>query len=145
MKKEIEIILIEDNMDDAALALIALGQYNLTNKILHLKNGDEALRFFYGNEAFSGVTFTMQPKAVFLDLKMPKVDGMEVLERLKTEESTKAIPVVILTSSAEDPDIKRCYELGANSYIVKPIVFENFSKTIAQLGFYWAVLNHEPV
>jgi two-component system, response regulator len=141
MKNEIEIILIEDNEDDAALALIALNQYNLSNKILHLKNGDEAFKFIYDGIEFDGRTFTNHPKAIFLDLKMPKVNGIEVLKRIKTDPSTKSIPVVILTSSAEDPDVKRCYDLGANSYIVKPIVFENFSKTVAQLGFYWAVLN----
>lgn len=139
---EIEIILIEDNMDDATLATHSLRQKHLTNKIVHLKNGDEALRYFFSD--FNGEKCSDAPKIVFLDLKMPKVDGIEVLTRLKSEPATKSIPVIILTSSNEDPDIERCYELGANSYVVKPIEFENFSNQISQLGFYWTVLNRAP-
>jgi two-component system response regulator len=136
---EIEIILIEDNMDDAALAIHSLRQKKLTNKIIHLKNGDEALRYFFSD--LNGEKSSPAPKIIFLDLKMPKVDGIEVLTRLKSDPMTKNIPVIILTSSNEDPDIARCYELGANSYVVKPIAFENFSEQISQLGFYWTVLN----
>jgi two-component system response regulator len=143
MQHEIDIFLIEDNEDDAALAMIALNNYNLSNQIFHLKNGDEALRFIFKGEEIRGKKFSRHPKVIFLDLKMPKVDGMEVLSAIKSHKDTKTIPVVILTSSAEDPDIKKCYDLGANSYIVKPIVFENFSKTVAQIGFYWAVLNKD--
>src|SRR5688572_6243550 len=108
-KAEIEIILVEDNTDDASLALMALGKHNLTNKILHLKNGDEAIRFIFEGAEFSGTTFTRHPKVILLDLKMPKIDGMEVLRRVKEDAETRSIPVVILTSSAEDPDIKKCY------------------------------------
>ncbi len=140
---EIEIILIEDNMDDATLAMHSLKQNHLTNKIIHLKNGDEALRYFFSD--LNGKKSTDAPKIIFLDLKMPKVDGIEVLTRIKSEPSTKNIPVIILTSSNEDPDIERCYALGANSYVVKPIEFENFSNQISQLGFYWTVLNRMPV
>ncbi len=139
--KEIEIILIEDNVDDATLAIHSLRENKLTNKIIHLKNGDEAFRFFFMKEQFDNEYFNPSPKVVFLDLKMPKVNGLQVLERLKTEKETKNIPVVILTSSNEDPDIKKCYELGANSYVVKPIEFKNFSNHVAQLGMYWTVLN----
>jgi two-component system response regulator len=139
--KEIEIILIEDNLDDAELAVHSLRESNLTNKIIHLKDGDEALRFFFSNETFDGEKFTASPKIVFLDLKMPKVNGIEVLEKIKSHSNTKDIPVVILTSSNEDPDIKKCYSLGANSYVVKPIEFENFSKQVAELGLYWTVIN----
>ena len=138
---EIEIILVDDNPDDAGLALMALAKHNLTNKILHLKNGDEALKFVFEGAEFEGMTYNGHPKVILLDLKMPKIDGIEVLRRLKGDAATKSIPVVILTSSAEDPDIKTCYDLGANSYIVKPIEFENFSVVVAELGFYWAVLN----
>src|ERR1041384_4604969 len=129
-RTEIEIVLVEDNVDDASLAMLALSKRNLTNKILHLKNGDEAIRFFFEGTEFAGNRFSHHPKVVMLDLKMPKVDGIEVLRRLKGDPKLKTIPVVILTSSAEDPDIKRCYDLGANSYIVKPIEFDNFSSVV---------------
>jgi two-component system response regulator len=140
---EIEIILIEDNMDDATLAIHSLRKKNLTNKIVHLKNGDEALRYFFSD--LNGEKASKDPKIIFLDLKMPKVDGIEVLTKLKSDPATKSIPVIILTSSNEDPDIERCYALGANSYVVKPIEFENFSGQISQLGFYWTVLNRASV
>lgn len=140
---EIDIILVEDNMDDATLAIHSLRQKHLTNKIVHLKNGDEALRYFFSD--LNGEKPGPGPKIVFLDLKMPKVDGIEVLTKLKSDALTQSIPVIILTSSNEDPDIERCYKLGANSYVVKPIAFENFSNQISQLGFYWTVLNKVPV
>jgi two-component system response regulator len=140
---EIEIILIEDNMDDATLAIHSLRQKKLTNKIIHLKNGDEALRYFFSD--LNGQKCSDAAKIVFLDLKMPKVDGIEVLTRLKSDPATQSIPVIILTSSNEDPDIERCYKLGANSYVVKPIDFGNFSSKISELGFYWTVLNTVPV
>jgi len=138
---EIEIILIEDNIDDATLAIMALKRSNLTNKIIHLKNGDEALKFIYSGVEYDGVKFAGKPKVILLDLKMPKVNGIEVLTKVKSDPATKNIPVVILTSSAEDPDIKTCYSLGANSYIVKPVEFDNFTQKIAELGLYWTVLN----
>jgi two-component system response regulator len=138
---EIEIILVEDNQDDAALTIRALRSQNLFNSILHLKNGEEAINYIFNGAEFEGRKFNDNPKVVLLDLKMPKVNGIEVLEQLKTNLKTKSIPVVVLTSSAEDPDIKRCYELGANSYIVKPVGFDNFSKTVVDLGLYWLVMN----
>jgi two-component system, response regulator len=140
--QEIEIILIEDSQDDADLTIRALKKQNLANNLIHLKDGQEALDFFYGSGSTQGKAKELKPKVILLDLKMPRVNGLEVLERLKSEENTNHIPVVILTSSAEDPDIKRCYELGANSYIVKPVEFDNFSKTVTDLGLYWMVLNH---
>jgi two-component system response regulator len=140
---EIEIILVEDNMDDATLAIHSLRKKKLTNKIIHLKNGDEALRYFFSD--LNGEKCSSEPKIIFLDLKMPKIDGIEVLTRLKSDPATKSIPVIILTSSNEDPDIERCYKLGANSYVVKPIDFGNFSAQISELGFYWTVLNRTPV
>ncbi|MGZ3930323.1 MAG: response regulator [Bacteroidia bacterium] len=138
---EIEIILVEDNPDDANLAIRALRKKNLANNLIHLKDGQEALDFVFGKEKYNGRGMESCPRVMLLDLKMPRVNGLEVLEKIKSDERTSEIPVVILTSSAEDPDVKRCYELGANSYIVKPVEFENFSRTIIELGMYWVVLN----
>ncbi len=137
----IEVLLIEDNPDDAKLTIRALKKENLANNLIHLKDGAEALDFIFAEGEFAGRDATCKPRVILLDLKMPKVNGMEVLERIKTDPSTKTIPVVILTSSDEDPDIKKCYALGANSYIVKPVDFTNFAKAIAELGFYWMFLN----
>jgi two-component system response regulator len=139
--QEIEILLVEDNPDDAALAIRALKKHNLANKLVHLKNGAEALDFLFGTGEYEGHPCDNLPKVIMLDLKMPKINGLEVLAKVKADPRTRATPVVILTSSAEDPDIRRCYEMGANSYIVKPVEFENFSKTVADLGFYWMLLN----
>ncbi|MEO7988971.1 MAG: response regulator [Chryseolinea sp.] len=138
---EVEILIVEDNPDDAALAIRALKKSHLVNNIVHLIDGAEALEFIFGTGQFAGRNTSKVPKVILLDLKMPKVSGIEVLERLKYDTVMKSIPIVVLTSSAEDPDIKKCYELGANSYIVKPVEFENFSKTITDLGFYWMVVN----
>lgn len=137
----IEIILVEDNVDDAALTKRAFQKNNISNNFIHLKNGEEALEFIFEGASYEGKVFSVKPKIILLDLKMPKVNGMEVLEKIKSHPDTKNIPVVVLTSSAEDPDIKKCYELGANSYIVKPVEFEKFTKTVTDLGLYWLVLN----
>lgn len=139
--QEIEIILVEDNPDDANLTIRAFKSRNLFNNLIHLKNGQEAIDYIFNGAEFDGKKFNDRPKVVLLDLKMPKVNGIEVLEKIKGDPKTKSIPVVILTSSAEDPDIKKCYDLGANSYITKPVGFENFSKTVVDLGLYWLVLN----
>jgi two-component system response regulator len=138
--KEVEILLVEDNPDDAELTIRALRKQNLANNLTHLTDGSEALDFIFGLGKYSGQDLTF-PKVILLDLKMPKVNGMQVLEKIKADPRTKSIPVVILTSSAEDPDIKRSYELGANSYIVKPVEFNNFSRAVAELGLYWVVVN----
>jgi two-component system response regulator len=138
---EIEIILVEDNLSDAEMTIRALKKSNLANKIVHLRDGAEAIDFIFGTGQYEGRNTELLPKVILLDLKMPKVNGIEVLQKIKTDERTKTIPVVVLTSSKEDPDIRRCYELGVNSYIVKPVGFENFSKSISELGFYWLVLN----
>ncbi|HXC04362.1 MAG TPA: response regulator [Bacteroidia bacterium] len=140
-RNELEILLIEDNPDDAALAIRALKKQGMANKLIHLKNGVEALDFIFGSGDKPKLTRDNHPRVILLDLKMPMVDGMEVLEKVKSDPETKSIPVVILTSSAEDPDIRKCYELGANSYIVKPVEFDNFSKTVIDLGFYWMLMN----
>lgn len=136
--REMEILLVEDNEDDASLAIRALKKQNLANSLVHLKDGQAALDYIMKNIEQSPDN---KPRVILLDLKMPKVNGIEVLERLKSDDRTQSIPVVILTSSSEDPDIKRCYDLGANSYIVKPVEFEKFSKTVVDLGMYWMVLN----
>ena len=140
-EQEIEILIIEDNPYDAELAIRALQKQNLVNKLVHLSDGAEALEFIFGTGEYAGRNVENTPKVIFLDLKMPKVDGLEVLQQIKADARTRLIPIVILTSSAEDPDIKRSYELGANSYIVKPVAFENFAKTISELGLYWMVIN----
>lgn len=142
----VEIILVEDNTDDAALVIRALKKNNMTNNLIHLQDGVEALDFIFGTGAYEGKggIKDMAPKIILLDLKMPRIGGIEVLEKLKADPATKMIPVVILTSSAEDPDIKTCYALGANSYIVKPVEFDNFSKAVVELGMFWLLLNHPP-
>jgi two-component system response regulator len=142
--KEVEIILIEDNPNDAEMTIRALRKNNITNHLVHLKDGEEALEFIFGTGNYIGRNTNNLPKVILLDLKMPKVDGLEVLKTIKADEKTKLIPVVVLTSSNEDPDINKCYKLGANSYIVKPVGFENFTKAIAELGMYWLLLNKAP-
>jgi two-component system, response regulator len=144
MKQGIEILLIEDNPDDAALAIRALRKQNLADKLLHLHDGAEALDFIFGKEEEIPL-LTTSLKVILLDLKMPKVSGPEVLKKLKSDTRTRDIPVVILTSSAEDPDIKKCYELGANSYVVKPMEFEDFIKSVGNLGNYWMLFNNNTV
>lgn len=137
----IEILFVEDSIDDANLTMRALKKGGLINTICHVKDGAEALDFLYGKAAFASRNLHQHPKLILLDLKMPKVSGMEVLQKIKSDPQLKTIPVVILTSSKEDPDIKSCYELGANSYIVKPVENENFFETIKNLGFFWMISN----
>jgi len=141
---EVEILLIEDNAHDAEMTMRALKKNNITNKIFHLKDGAEALEFIFGTGKFEGRNILHKPKVILLDLKMPKVDGIEVLIKIKSNELTQSIPVVILTSSKEDPDIQKCYALGVNSYIVKPVDFEGFHKVVSELGMYWVLLNQPP-
>lgn len=140
----IEILFVEDSMDDAKLTIRALTKSGLTNKILHVKDGAEALDFIYCQEVYASRNIKEHPKMILLDLKMPKVSGLEVLEKIKSDPDMKTIPVVILTSSKEDPDIKKCYALGANSYIVKPVDSDNFFQAIKDLGLYWMILNQSP-
>src|SRR5688572_29628589 len=131
--QEVEILLVEGNPGDSELTIRALKKSHLANHVTHLVDGAEGLDFLFGLGQYSGRDLNIIPKGILLDLKMPKVDGLEVLRHLKSDPRTKMIPVVILTSSAKDPDIKRCYELGANSYIVKPVEFNNFAKTISDI------------
>lgn len=139
--QEVEVLIVEDNEEDAELTLRALKKHHLANNVVHLIDGEQALDFIFARGNYSGRTISQMPKVILLDLKMPKVSGLEVLEAVKADPRTKVIPVVILTSSEEDPDVKRSYELGANSYIVKPVEFDNFSKTVADLGLYWMAVN----
>ena len=139
-----EIILVEDNPSDADLIKRALNKNNVANKILHLKDGQEVIDYLFGEGQWKGRTTANTPKVILLDLKMPKVSGIEVLKKIKSNEQMMGIPVVILTSSKEDPDIKECYKLGVNSYVVKPVGFEDFSTTVAQLGLYWLLINQQP-
>lgn len=138
---KIEILLVEDNINDAELTMRALRSNKIANQIFHLKDGAEAIDFIFGIGQYEGRDTNDLPKVILLDLKMPKVSGIEVLKKLKSEEATKSIPVVVLTSSKEDPDVRICYEFGANSYIVKPVDFDNFQKVVADLGLYWLILN----
>jgi two-component system response regulator len=133
----VEILLVEDNANDAELTLRALKQRNLANQVHVCRDGAEAMDFF--SDGARPV-----PKVVLLDLKLPKVDGLEVLRRLKQQGRTKSIPIVILTSSSEEPDIERAYALGANSYIVKPVDFEAFARAVSDVGLYWLLLNQPP-
>jgi len=137
--KDVEILLVEDNPHDVELTLRALKKHNLANKVQVVKDGAEALDFIFNTGSFAGQA--NQLKVILLDLKLPKVSGLEVLQKLKNEESTRSIPVVVLTSSHEDRDIQECYRLGVNSYVVKPVEFEAFAKTVAEMGFYWLLVN----
>jgi len=141
---EIEILLVEDNMGDAELTIRALKKRNLANKLIHLENGADALEYIFAEGKYANRDLSSMPKVILLDLNMPKVGGIEVLQKIKSDERTKKIPVVILTSSKEDPDIEKCYSLGVNSYIVKPVEFEKFVKAVDELGFYWLLLNQPP-
>ncbi len=140
MNNPTEIILIEDNISDADLIIRALKKYKLANKITHLSDGQEALDYFE-TEMLDADTFFKTPHIILLDLKMPKINGLEVLQKIKLDERTKTIPVVVLTSSKEDPDMEACYKLGANSYVVKPVVFDEFIKAVSELGQYWLMVN----
>jgi CheY-like chemotaxis protein len=139
----VEILLVEDSGADAEMTIRSLKRRGLANQLVWVKDGAEALDFIYCTGAFAGRR-NGHPRLVLLDIKMPKVDGIEVLRRIKADERTRSIPVVILTSSAEERDIIESYQLGVNSYLVKPVEFSAFTEVVAQLGMYWAVLNRLP-
>ena len=143
--RQIEILLVEDNKDDVELTLHALRKENLANHIHVARDGEEALEFLFCNGAHADRSFDHPPKLILLDLKLPKVDGMEVLKRLKADPRTQTIPVVILTSSKEERDLVQGYGLGANSYIQKPVDFDQFRDTVKSVGFYWLLINQAPV
>ncbi len=133
----VEILLIEDNPDDAGLTIRTLKKNNLGNHLIHLEDGQDALDFLFNEE-------NRMPKLILLDLKMPRVDGIEVLRKLKSDEKKRSIPVVVLTSSKEEKDIVEAYKLGVNAYIVKPVDFDQFVKAVTQVGLFWVVLNQPP-
>lgn len=141
---QIDILLIEDNESDAEMTVRVLAKNNIANRILHVKDGAAAIDYLFAEGEYSERKLEYLPKLILLDLKMPKVNGIEVLEKIKTDSITKKIPVVVLTSSKEDPDIKKCYELGVNSYVVKPVDFLQFQQAITSLGFYWLITNQNP-
>lgn len=141
---EDEILLVEDDPGDAKLILFALAGANLPNKIHHVWDGAEALDYIFGTGAYAGRAAPRRPRLVLLDLNIPKVNGLEVLERVKADKSKSSIPVVVMTSSELDKDLEACYEFGVNSYIVKPIDFERLSEAVAQLSRYWVLLNRVP-
>jgi two-component system response regulator len=143
MRKKI-ILLVEDNPDDELLAIRALEKNNIMNDVVVARDGAEALDYLFGTGAYTGRDMSVMPQIILLDLKLPKIDGLEVLRRLRNNERTKLLPVVVLTSSREDRDLTECYSLGANSYIRKPVNFAQFTEAIRQLGLYWLVLNESP-
>jgi two-component system response regulator len=141
---EVEILLVEDNPNDVELTLRALKKNNLTNKVHVVKDGAEALEYIFATGAYASRDSNHSPRVILLDLKLPKVDGLEVLRQIKSNERTKMIPVVVLTSSKEERDLVESYKLGANSYITKPVDFESFVKAVKELGLYWLLLNQSP-
>src|SRR6476620_1194173 len=144
METNVEILLVEDNKSDAALTIRALKKHNLANNLVHLIDGAQAIDFIFAQGEYAERNIENQPKVIFLDIKMPKVSGLEVLRMIKGDERTKLIPIVMMTSSKEEQDIIESHKLGVNSYVVKPVGFENFSKAVADLGFYWLLVNNTP-
>jgi two-component system, response regulator len=140
----VEILLVEDNPADAEMTLRALRRYNLANKVHWVKDGEQALEFMFRTGAYADRDPVEVPKLVMLDIKMPKVDGIEVLRRIKANEETRPVPVVVMTSSNEERDVVESYRLGVNSYIVKPVQFESFLETVAKIGLYWVITNRVP-
>jgi two-component system, response regulator len=145
ISSETDILLVEDNKDDLELTLHALRKERLANRIHIARDGEEALEFLFCQGAFANRSFDRPPRLILLDLKLPKVDGMEVLKKLKADARTKTIPVVILTSSKEERDLVSSYSLGVNSYIQKPVDFDQFRDTVKRVGLYWLVVNQAPV
>ena len=145
MLNQVEVLLVEDNVHDAEMTIRALRKVNLANNLVHVKDGEEALEFIFAQGKFADRQQSDLPKVILLDIKMPKVDGIEVLRQLKSRESSKTIPVVIMTSSKEEQDIINSYQLGVNSYVVKPVDFEGFARAVSQLGMYWLLTNQPPL
>jgi two-component system response regulator len=143
-RRDVEILLIEDNPDEAELTIRSLRTNNLAGSLLHIDDGAEALDFIFSNGSVDDKDSFFCPKLILLDLKLPKIDGLEVLRRIKEDERTKRIPVVILTSSKEERDVVESYKLGVNSYMVKPVNFRDFSSAVNDLGLYWLLRNQPP-
>ncbi len=144
MKQEYEIVIVEDNPADAELMIRSLKKNKLSNNLTLLEDGEQALDYIFCRGKYKDNTLSILGKVIFLDLKLPKVNGLEVLKQIKSNDKTRQIPVIIVTSSKEDPDITAAYELGANSYVVKPVNYNNFVEKINQLGLYWLVVNENP-
>jgi len=142
---ELDIVLVEDNPIDAEFAIRALKAHNLADRLVWLKNGAEAIDFIFAQGQYTYRSIEDVPKVVLLDLKLPKVDGLEVLEKLKSDNRTRKIPIVVLTSSSEERDVIASYNLGVNSYVVKPIDFNKFIETVKEVGIYWLLLNKLPL
>ncbi|HPE56349.1 MAG TPA: response regulator [Bacteroidales bacterium] len=142
--REYEILIVEDSPEDAELMIISLTKNKVANPITVLEDGQEALDFIFCTGPYSERNFNDKPKVIFLDLKLPKVHGLEVLKAIKSNSKTSEIPVVIVTSSKEDPDVKTAYHYGANSYVVKPVNFDEFMETMKQIGSYWLFINERP-
>jgi two-component system response regulator len=143
-QEQVEILLAEDNAEDAEMTMRALRRNNLANRLHWVKDGAEALDYLFCTGAYAGRNAARPPKLVLLDIKMPKVDGIEVLRRLKADAATRSIPVVVMTSSNEERDVFESYRLGVNSYIVKPVQFDAFMETVAKIGMYWVLTNRVP-
>ena len=141
---EVEILLVEDNMNDAELIIEALREVNLANHLVHLQDGEEALEFIFAKGAYAEREIKKVPRVILLDIKMPKVDGIEVLRQIRANPDTKLIPIVIMTSSKEEQDIIKSYQLGVNSFVVKPVEFNDFAKAVSELGLYWVLTNQPP-
>jgi len=141
-KSIVEVLLVEDNPRDAELTIRALKRKNLANQLFHVEDGAEALDFLFGQGKYEGRQEAVAPKVVLLDLKLPKINGLEVLRQMKSDDRLRTIPVVVVTSSAEDPDIKAAYDLGANGYVIKPVQFDAFMEAMSHLGLYWLMVNH---
>jgi CheY-like chemotaxis protein len=141
---DVELLLVEDNPRDAELTIRSLRKRNLANRMIHVNDGEEALDWLFGTGIYSGRDPCVKPKLVLLDLKLPKVSGLDVLRKMRSNKQTALIPVVVLTSSREDKDVQESYELGVNSYIVKPVDFDNLSAAVAHIGHYWLLVNQEP-
>jgi two-component system, response regulator len=141
-KDIVEVLLVEDNPRDAELTIRALKRHNLANQLFHVEDGAEALDFLFGRGKYEGRPIDPSPKVVLLDLKLPKVNGLEVLQSMKGDPRLRTIPVVMVTSSAEDPDIKAAYNLGANGYVIKPVQFDSFMEAMSKVGIYWLMVNH---
>jgi two-component system, response regulator len=141
----LDILLVEDNPQDAELTIRTFQKHNLANRVLVVEDGAEALDFIFCKGKYAHRSIKNPPKVILLDIKLPKIDGLEVLQKIKSDERTKFIPVVMVTSSREDPDLRKAYELGVNSYVVKPVNFNAFSDSISCLGLYWLLVNEPPL
>lgn len=141
----VDILLVEDNPTDAELCIRSLKRHNLANQLLWVKDGAEALDFLFATGEYAHRNAAHNPKVVLLDLKMPKVDGLEVIKRVRNDDRTRLIPIVVLTSSKDEPDILKSYKLGANAFVSKPVAFDEFARAVAGLGLFWLIINNSPI